>query len=211
MKFSQLALLLLPYLFLVQCLPTTGSSSVDVTPQGIRFALIADMDKKAQGEKHWLHTVLKVGTLRPHFEIRNGERKQKFSLQWDHEIPLKSRHAHKSRGLELSDLAYWKGSLWSICDSTGILYEFVPSSVAGSQADDEFSCTDYTTAETINLVPKLIITDDGGTSTLPAKNEWIAVVDDRLYIGGASHVILVSFACVSFCGMSMFDDLSRSR
>lgn len=155
----------------------------------LRFAVIADLDKKTQGEKHWLHTVLKVGHLQVHHVGVEPEDqpKIKFSIEWDREIPLRSRHAHKSRGLELSDLAFWKGTLWSICDSTGILYRLLPSDddhdqVVGNALE---KCTStYLSSGGLDLVPTLIITDDGGQSTMPAKNEWLAVRDDKLHIGG---------------------------
>ena len=155
----------------------------------LRFAVIADLDKKTQGEKHWLHTVLKIGHLQVHHVGEESEQhpKVKFSIEWDREIPLRSRHAHKSRGLELSDLAFWKGTLWSICDSTGILFRLLPSDddhdqVLGSTSE---KCTStYLSSGGLDLVPTLIITDDGGQSILPAKNEWLAVRDDKLHIGG---------------------------
>ena len=195
---------MLPVLSLWYMLAIAATTTVPVQPSdasrvinSLRFAVVADMDKGTRGEKHWFHTVLKIGTLHALASSQNNSANvshgtPQFRIQWEQDIPLKSRFANKNRGLELSDLALWEGSLWSICDSTGILYELVPKrkannnvDITGSETDKEPTCPGYLNADFIDLVPKLITTDDGGESMLPAKNEWLAVVRDKLYIGGA--------------------------
>ena len=183
-------------------IPAVRADATNTGPnlRPLHFAVIADLDKLTIGKKHWFQTVLKVGALQPH--NINATAQAKFSVRWEREIPLKARFAHKNRGLELSDLVNWRGSLWSICDSTGILYELIPATAnpnftaVGTCNVDECPEPDFFSSDSVDLVPKLLITDDGGRSVLPAKNEWLAVVDGDLHIGGEAaidHVWRVPF------------------
>ena len=59
--------------------------------------------------------------------------------------------------------------LWSVCDSTGILHRLAgPLAAEGPRS----------------VLPQRVLLDDGGTSHLPAKSEWMAVKDGLLHVGG---------------------------
>ncbi|EAW89548.1 calcium activated nucleotidase 1, isoform CRA_a [Homo sapiens] len=64
--------------------------------------------------------------------------------------------------MELSDLIVFNGKLYSVDDRTGVVYQ-----IEGSKA-----------------VPWVILSDGDGTVEKGFKAEWLAVKDERLYVGG---------------------------
>ncbi|KAM7069338.1 soluble calcium-activated nucleotidase 1 isoform 3-T3 [Molossus nigricans] len=130
------------------------------TPGGTRYriALIADLDteSKAQEENTWF-SYLKKGYLTL---SSSGD---KVTVEWDkgHRV-LESHLAEKGRGMELSDLIVFNGKLYSVDDRTGVVYQ-----IEGAKA-----------------VPWVILCDGDGTVGKGFKAEWLAVKDERLYVGG---------------------------
>ncbi|XP_037350147.1 soluble calcium-activated nucleotidase 1 [Talpa occidentalis] len=130
------------------------------TPGGTRYriAVIADLDteSRAPGEHTWF-SYLKKGYL------TLSDSGDKVSVEWDqgHGV-LESHLAEKGRGMELSDLVVFNGKLYSADDRTGVVYR-----IDGTKA-----------------VPWVILSDGDGTVGKGFKAEWLAVKDERLYVGG---------------------------
>ncbi|XP_063816786.1 soluble calcium-activated nucleotidase 1 [Pseudophryne corroboree] len=130
------------------------------TPEGLRYqiAIIADLDTDSRSSKDntWF-SYLKKGHLTL---FNSGDR---VTVEWDKEdIVLETHVAEKGRGMELSELIVFNGKLYSVDDRTGIVYR-----LEGSKA-----------------VPWVILTDGDGTVDKGFKAEWLAVKDERLYVGG---------------------------
>nr|BAG58716.1 unnamed protein product [Homo sapiens] len=130
------------------------------TPAGIRYriAVIADLDteSRAQEENTWF-SYLKKGYL------TLSDSGDKVAVEWDKDHGVLESHlAEKGRGMELSDLIVFNGKLYSVDDRTGVVYQ-----IEGSKA-----------------VPWVILSDGDGTVEKGFKAEWLAVKDERLYVGG---------------------------
>ncbi|KPP58102.1 soluble calcium-activated nucleotidase 1-like [Scleropages formosus] len=82
---------------------------------------------------------------------------------WDPDrVVLESHLAEKGRGMELSELVVFDGRLYSVDDRTGVVYR-----IDGDKA-----------------VPWVILPDGDGSVPKGFKAEWMAVKDERLYVGG---------------------------
>lgn len=120
------------------------------------FALVADMDKDSrdpEGKAVW-HSLLKYGEL-------VADRDGGFAVEWTREEPLQTLFARKNRGLELSELIYWRGALWAVCDYTGVVYE-----IKNGKA-----------------FLRHVLADGDGDKEKAFKAEWATLKDDVLYVG----------------------------
>lgn len=91
----------------------------------------------------------------------------KYAISWERKsIELTSSLSFNGRGMELSELVVFNGSLLSCDDRTGIIYEILLSSN--------------------DVVPRYIISDGDGSISIKSafKCEWMTVKDEKLYIGG---------------------------
>ncbi|XP_077461904.1 soluble calcium-activated nucleotidase 1b isoform X1 [Stigmatopora argus] len=123
-----------------------------------RIAVIADLDTASRGPdgRTWF-SYMKRGY------VTVSERGERLSVEWDQEIiTLDSHLAEKGRGMELSELVAFNGHLYSVDDRTGVVYR-----IEGRQA-----------------VPWVILPDGNGSVSKGFKAEWLAVKDERLYVGG---------------------------
>lgn len=130
------------------------------TPGGTRYriAVIADLDtdSRAPEENTWV-SYLRKGYL------TLSDSGDKVAVEWDREHGVLVSHlAEKGRGMELSDLIVFNGKLYSVDDRTGVIYQ-----IEGTKA-----------------VPWVILPDGDGTVEKGFKAEWLAVKDERLYVGG---------------------------
>uniref|UniRef100_A0A3Q2XEX8 Soluble calcium-activated nucleotidase 1 n=1 Tax=Hippocampus comes TaxID=109280 RepID=A0A3Q2XEX8_HIPCM len=135
-------------------------SPAERTPQGTRYriAVIADLDADPQMEKTltWF-SYMRRGYL---LVSPSGDG---LSVEWDAErTVLRSHLAEKGRGMELSELVAFNGKLYSVDDRTGVVYH-----LDGGKA-----------------VPWVILADGDGHVAKGFKAEWLAVKDERLYVGG---------------------------
>ncbi|XP_028842581.1 soluble calcium-activated nucleotidase 1 [Denticeps clupeoides] len=133
------------------------------TPQGLRYriAVIADLDTASRSEKQQLtwFSYLRRG----HVLVSEGEGSPRIKVQWDAErVELQTHLSEKGRGMELSELVVFNGKLYSVDDRTGVVYH-----IEGNTA-----------------VPWVILPDGDGTVSKGFKAEWLAVKDERLYVGG---------------------------
>ncbi|XP_056466416.1 soluble calcium-activated nucleotidase 1-like isoform X2 [Gadus chalcogrammus] len=124
-----------------------------------RIAVIADLDtasRSAGKELTWFSYL-----LRGHLAVsQSGD---KVEVEWDAEpLVLESHLAEKGRGMELSELVAFNGKLYSVDDRTGIVYH-----IDGNKA-----------------VPWVILPDGDGSVAKGFKAEWLAVKEERLYVGG---------------------------
>ncbi|XP_070249935.1 soluble calcium-activated nucleotidase 1 isoform X3 [Myotis yumanensis] len=123
-----------------------------------RIAVIADLDtdSKAREENTWFSYLQKGYLTLSH----SGDQ---VTVEWDpgHKV-LESHLAEKGRGMELSDLVVFNGKLYSVDDRTGVVYRI----------------------EGNTPVPWVILSDGDGTVGKGFKAEWLAVKDERLYVGG---------------------------
>ncbi|XP_026077735.1 soluble calcium-activated nucleotidase 1-like [Carassius auratus] len=127
---------------------------------GIRYRIgvIADLDtnSRRQEDNTWF-SFLKQGHL---LVSDSGD---SVSVEWDPEtVVLESHLSEKGRGMELSELVAFNGHLYSVDDRTGVVYR-----IEGNRA-----------------VPWVILPDGDGNVSKGFKAEWLAVKDERLYVGG---------------------------
>ncbi|XDV51094.1 hypothetical protein PO909_020041 [Leuciscus waleckii] len=130
------------------------------TASGIRYRIgvIADLDTDSRRQKDntWF-SLLKRGHL---LVSESGD---SVSVNWDSDpLVLDSHLSEKGRGMELSELVAFNGHLYSVDDRTGVVYR-----IEGNRA-----------------VPWVILTDGDGSVSKGFKAEWMAVKDERLYVGG---------------------------
>lgn len=156
-------LLWLPLLLL----PVAAAASTP-TDTRIPFVLVSDLDRASRTQNRgrpvwraWLQ----------HGELRGmGDATQRrYTVRIGREEELWSQHAYRERGLELSDLVQFGSDLWSVCDSTGLLYRL------RGVGDPEGGAT---------ALPQRVLLDDDGNASIPCKSEWMAVKDGELYVGG---------------------------
>ncbi|XP_028827728.1 soluble calcium-activated nucleotidase 1b isoform X2 [Denticeps clupeoides] len=130
------------------------------TRSGIRYRIgvIADLDLESRSKKEntWFSYMRKGHLL-------VSESGDKVAVDWDSDtVILESHLAEKGRGMELSELVVFNGHLYSVDDRTGIVYR-----IEGRHA-----------------VPWVILPDGDGLVSKGFKAEWLAVKDERLYVGG---------------------------
>jgi len=120
------------------------------------ISVISDRDKasKSSSAVHW-EAFVKNGVL-----TRGSS--GLYNVEWSDEIIVKSKYNEENRGMELSELAYYNGQLFSCDDRTGIVYEIYEG----------------------QAIPHYILMDGDGHSTKGFKCEWMTVKDDLLYVGG---------------------------
>jgi len=121
------------------------------------ISVIADKDKLSKAGTGW-ESVLKSGYL-----SRDADTGL-YDVYWENETPLRGKINEEGRGMELSDLTYWNGQLWSFDDRTGVVYGVDPSHE--------------------RVISKFILADGDGHSGKGFKCEWSAVKDNVLYVGG---------------------------
>lgn len=130
------------------------------TPRGVRYriAVIADLDTASRSAKdHTWFSYMKRG----HLTVSQSP--DRLEVEWDDGvITLESHLAERGRGMELSELVAFNGHLYSVDDRTGVLYR-----IEGDRA-----------------VPWVILADGDGTVPKGFKAEWLAVREQRLYVGG---------------------------
>ena len=93
---------------------------------------------------------------------------RQYMVRLGHE-KLLSKHSYRERGMELSDLVQFDRDLWTVCDSTGLLYRL------RDVGDEERRPA---------VLPQRVLLDGDGNSSMPCKSEWMAVKDGALYVGG---------------------------
>ncbi|XP_056443089.1 soluble calcium-activated nucleotidase 1b [Gadus chalcogrammus] len=130
------------------------------TGAGVRYriAVIADLDTASRSTKEqtWFSYM-----RRGHLTVGGGG--ERLEVEWDEEqVTLESHLAEKGRGMELSELVVFNGHLYSVDDRTGVVYR-----IEGNRA-----------------VPWVILPDGDGLVSKGFKAEWLAVKDQRLYVGG---------------------------
>ncbi|XP_069050637.1 soluble calcium-activated nucleotidase 1b isoform X2 [Lepisosteus oculatus] len=130
------------------------------TAQGVRYRLgvIADLDTDSRSAKEqtWFSYM-----RRGHVLV--SESGDSVRVEWDKEDAVLETHlAEKGRGMELSELVAFNGQLYSVDDRTGVVYR-----ITGNRA-----------------VPWVILPDGDGSVSKGFKAEWLAVKDERLYVGG---------------------------
>ncbi|KAJ8001569.1 hypothetical protein DPEC_G00170840 [Dallia pectoralis] len=131
------------------------------TPSGgvrYRIGVIADLDvaSRRPKEQTWFSYM-----RRGHLVV--SESRDRVDVEWDPDLlTLESHLAEKGRGMELSELVAFNGHLYTVDDRTGVVYR-----IHNQQA-----------------VPWLILPDGDGSVSKGFKAEWLAVKDERLYVGG---------------------------
>ena len=137
-------------------------------PTPIPFVLVSDLDRASRsqdgGRPVW-RAWLQHGEL---LAVDDDVTQPRYTVRLGREEELLSQHSYRERGMELSDLVQFGADLWSVCDSTGLLYRL-------RGVGDERGPT---------ALPQRVLLDDDGNSSMPCKSEWMAVKDGALYIGG---------------------------
>ena len=124
-----------------------------------RIAVITDLDTESKSDEksnQWVSYILKgYLTYYPNEDV--------VQVSWDKRtVGLRSSFAADGRAMELSELIVFNGKLYSCDDRTGIIY----------QIRDDFA------------IPWVILTDGDGNTPKGFKCEWIAVKDQRMFVGG---------------------------
>jgi len=120
------------------------------------IVVVADKDKASKTSDGWESALVGAKLKRD----KDGS----YSVSWDEPVPLKGKINEDGRAMELSDLAYFNGKLYSFDDRTGLVFQV--------------------NKDTGKAVPQHILMDGDGHSTKGFKCEWAAVKDDLLYVGG---------------------------
>jgi soluble calcium-activated nucleotidase 1 len=110
------------------------------------------MSKTPDGKK-W-RSVMKKGVIR---RDTTGH----YYVSWKDEFDVFSALNEGGRGMELSDLTYYNGNLFTFDDRTGVVFKVV---------DKE-------------LLPYRILLDGNGKNTKGMKCEWATVKDGVMYVG----------------------------
>ncbi|CAD5213727.1 unnamed protein product [Bursaphelenchus okinawaensis] len=121
----------------------------------VPFVMIADQDKRSKIQKGFYRSPSIRGYLNYNLKTLN------FNISYDYEYNYTSNYGFSDKGMELSDLKYYKGYLIAPDDKTGILFKLSPS----------------------KAIPWVVNADGNGLSDMSFKAEWITEKDDLLYIG----------------------------
>ncbi|XP_071796837.1 soluble calcium-activated nucleotidase 1-like [Asterias amurensis] len=124
-----------------------------------RIGLISDLDQSSKSttkDNTWIGYFLKG-----YLTINNYYDHVSITLDSEPAV-LKSQLSQGGRGMELSELVTFNGKLYSVDDRTGVVYEVIGDTV----------------------VPWLILSDGNGKITKGFKGEWMAVKDQKLFVGG---------------------------
>uniref|UniRef100_H3D960 Soluble calcium-activated nucleotidase 1 n=1 Tax=Tetraodon nigroviridis TaxID=99883 RepID=H3D960_TETNG len=129
------------------------------TKDGVRYRIgvIADLDQASRSpqDQTWI-SYMKKGYLTV------SDSASRLAVEWDaHTVTLRSSLAENGRGMELSELVVFNGHLYSVDDHTGVVYRILDN----------------------RAVPWVILSDGDGTVSKGFKAEWLAVKDQRLYVG----------------------------
>ncbi|KAJ5072373.1 apyrase [Anaeramoeba ignava] len=119
-----------------------------------RIAIISDPDTDSKIDEYKWESILKTGYLK-----RNKDKT--YTLLWEKQINLTTRHSESGRGMELSELIMFEGKLLAFDDRTGIVYEI---------KDDQ-------------AFPRYILADGDGNNNKGFKCEWATVKNRQLYVG----------------------------
>uniref|UniRef100_A0A3P9LSW6 Soluble calcium-activated nucleotidase 1 n=2 Tax=Oryzias latipes TaxID=8090 RepID=A0A3P9LSW6_ORYLA len=130
------------------------------TPHGVRYriAVIADLDTASRSSKDqtWFSHI-----KRGYLAVLDGA--SGLEVEWDADtVTLESQLSERGRGMELSELQVFNGHLYSVDDRTGVVYR-----IEGGRA-----------------IPWVILADGDGSVSKGFKAEWMAVKDERLFVGG---------------------------
>ncbi|CDW52728.1 soluble calcium activated nucleotidase 1 [Trichuris trichiura] len=138
----------------------TVKQSDDQRSNYYRIVVISDLDhdsKNVSKSQTWV-SIFQTGILRLSADMSSAD------VHWDDAYSvLEGSISQKGRAMELSDLKVFNGRLLSVDDRTGFIYNIVNETVA---------------------VPWIFLADGDGQHTKGFKAEWMAVKDDKLYIGG---------------------------
>ncbi|CAM9939331.1 unnamed protein product [Ectocarpus sp. 12 AP-2014] len=123
--------------------------------------LISDLDKKSKvddkGKQY--RSVLQAAT------ITRDPATKKFSTEFGEAIDLFSGHNEAGRGMELSELINYRGSLLTVDDRTGIVFEIVEEQ--GER----------------HMAPRYILPEGDGNLDKGMKLEWATEKDGSLVVG----------------------------
>eukprot|EP00658_Telonema_sp_P-2_P067982 TRINITY_DN5691_c0_g1_i1.p1 TRINITY_DN5691_c0_g1~~TRINITY_DN5691_c0_g1_i1.p1 ORF type:complete len:347 (+),score=72.37 TRINITY_DN5691_c0_g1_i1:237-1277(+) len=137
---------------------------------GIRFAVVADPDRSSwdPDKKMWRSELLHGQLVR--------EESGNYSVAWGEGVELWSGvGSPKGRSMELSELVYWQGEGWTVCDVTGYLYK-LQDLWHDNPNPNPHAHPKLSHQHTLN--------DGDGTGDMPGKMEWAAVgPDNALYLG----------------------------
>jgi soluble calcium-activated nucleotidase 1 len=133
----------------------------DTNPARKRYTLlaVADLDtasKQEEGGRVFWESYLLRG------ELTRDESSGNYSVSWGEPERLRLQLNEGGRGMELSELALWRGGLYSCDDRTGLLVELRPGGL---------------------VVPRYVLMEGNGLSSKGFKCEWLAVKDGALYAG----------------------------
>lgn len=129
------------------------ATTYPVPANAMRIGIIADMDRASHYGDVW-RSVLKSGLL-----VRDDA--DRYSISWEQDENLSTKMNEGGRGFELSELIYWNNMVLTCDDRTGIIYELIKGIA----------------------VPRFILMDGDGDSNKGFKCEWMAVKDNKLYVG----------------------------
>ena len=139
-----------------------------------RIAIITDLDKRSStiegGDKGTFQAYMRIGHLTAHYKDNMRENfpnsPQSFSIEWEKDLTsYVSGHNEQGRGMECSELVYYKGVLYTGDDRTGLVYELTRPHPGGL------------------AIPRYTLMEGSGVTNKGFKIEWMTVKGDKLYVG----------------------------
>lgn len=125
------------------------------------FGLVADLDLGSRDPQEFIwRSYLKKGRV---VRLNHRDERDRFTLEWDEELELRSSTATRNRSMELSELVQYKRLLLAFCDYSGIAYKIDPA-----------------TGKTFQ---RWAIADGDGNEPKPFKGEWATIKGDSIWLG----------------------------
>eukprot|EP00172_Hildenbrandia_rubra_P003504 Plantae.Rhodophyta-Hildenbrandia_rubra.ctg5703.p2 GENE.Plantae.Rhodophyta-Hildenbrandia_rubra.ctg5703~~Plantae.Rhodophyta-Hildenbrandia_rubra.ctg5703.p2 ORF type:complete len:466 (-),score=65.40 Plantae.Rhodophyta-Hildenbrandia_rubra.ctg5703:690-2087(-) len=103
-------------------------------------------------------------------------------VRWIDEVMLESRKNEGKRGMELSDLVWFRGKLVTADDRTGVVYEIVAPR-GGLEGEIRYKSESLLDKGSSKVVKRLTLVDGNGDGYHAFKAEWMTVKDGNLYVG----------------------------
>eukprot|EP00929_Paragymnodinium_shiwhaense_P114214 TRINITY_DN82557_c0_g1_i1.p1 TRINITY_DN82557_c0_g1~~TRINITY_DN82557_c0_g1_i1.p1 ORF type:complete len:407 (-),score=38.06 TRINITY_DN82557_c0_g1_i1:189-1376(-) len=125
------------------------------------FGVVADLDLMSRDPQEFIwRSYLKKGRV---VRVSKRDERDRFTIEWDNELELKSSTATRNRSMELSELVHYDRSFIAFCDYSGIAYKI-----------------DFHTGK---VFQRWAIADGNGDEPKPFKAEWATLKDDRIWLG----------------------------
>nr|ACO11448.1 Soluble calcium-activated nucleotidase 1 [Caligus rogercresseyi] len=143
--------------------PLSQPQSLEGGITSYAIGILTDLDTDSKNGSNSWRSFFKRGTL---LQEPGGHYKISFEETKGDGLEIRSKLSYGGRGMELSELVVFNGSLYSCDDRTGVVYRLLLETKG------------------IVSVPWVILSDGNGLESKGFKCEWMTVKDEHLYVGG---------------------------